>query len=405
LQNEVDAVNVTGVKNVVEACQSTGVKRLMHTSSFHAHQQESLSEPLDESCPLHDGNYPPYDHSKSEGEKIVRAAIGQGLNAIIINPGGMLGPNDFKPGCESFLAEVMIGLRKSQKELPSKYFYDERGSYLFEKICELEEYYIPRTEHSIMQAHIREIADLIGPRILLIEYGCGNCKKVRFLIDHLHDPVAFIPLDISQEQLIHVTKELASTYPWLQVLPVCADYTSKFELPIPRQSSQRTVVYFPGSTISNFDPIPAKYFLDHVATICGADGALLIGVDLKKDPTVLHSAYNDREGITAAFNLNLLERINRELDCDFQSDRFQHHAFYNPRESRIEMHLVSLTDQAVHLGKETISFIKGESIWTESSYKYSLDDFEQMAAAAGFKVEGVWLDELKWFSVQYLVKR
>jgi dimethylhistidine N-methyltransferase len=249
------------------------------------------------------------------------------------------------------------------------------------------------------------MVELIGPNVLVIEHGCGNCAKVRFLIDRLHEPAAFIPIDISQEQLLHVAKELTSIYPRLQVLPVCADYMSSFELPIPKQSSKRTVVYFPGSTISNFDPIPAKNFLGHVANLCGSDGALLIGVDLKKDPAVLHNAYNDNEGITAAFNLNLLERINRELDCDFQLDAFRHYAFYNSRESRIEMHLVSQRDQMVHLNRETISFARGESIWTESSYKYNLDDFEQMSAAAGFRVERVWMDEQQWFSVQYLVTR
>ena len=312
---------------------------------------------------------------------------------------------DFKPGLESFLAEVLIGLRKPQKELPSKYFYDERGSQLFERICELKEYYIPSIEASIMRAHIREMVELIGSHVLVIEHGCGNCGKVRFLMDHLHDPVAFIPIDISKELLLQVAKELDSIYPQLQVLPVCADYTSSFELPIPKQESKRTVVYFPGSTISNFDPIPAKHFLEHVANLCGSDGALLIGVDLKKDPAVLHNAYNDSEGVTAAFNLNLLERINRELDCDFQLDAFEHYAFYNPRESRVEMHLISQRGQVVHIDGETISFIKGESIWTESSYKYNLDEFEQMAAVAGFRVERVWVDERQWFSVQYLITR
>jgi dimethylhistidine N-methyltransferase len=312
---------------------------------------------------------------------------------------------DFKPSLESFLAEVLVGLRKPHKELSPKYFYDETGSHLFERICELKEYYIPRIEASIMQAHIKEMAELIGPQVLVIEHGCGNCEKVRFLIRHLHDPVAFIPIDISQEQLLRVAKELASIYPQLQVLPVCADYTSNFELPIPRQSSKRTVVYFPGSTISNFDPIAAKHFLERVANLCGSDGALLIGVDLKKDPAVLHDAYNDSEGLTAAFNLNLLERINRELDCDFRLDAFQHYAFYNPRESRVEMHLISQRDQVVHINRETISFAEGESIWTESSYKYNLDEFKQMAAAAGFRLERVWVDERQWFSVQYLVTR
>jgi dimethylhistidine N-methyltransferase len=312
---------------------------------------------------------------------------------------------DFKPGLESFLAEVLIGLRKPRKELPSKYFYDKRGSQLFERICELKEYYIPRIEASIMQAHIREMVELIGPQVLVIEHGCGNCAKVRLLIDRLHDPVAFIPIDISKEQLLQVAKELDSIYPQLQVLPVCADYTSSFELPIPNQEGRRTVVYFPGSTISNFDPIPAKYFLEHVANLCGSNGALLIGVDLKKDPAVLHNAYNDSEGVTAAFNLNLLERINRELGCDFQLGAFEHYAFYNPRGSRVEMHLISQRDQVVHIGGETISFVKGESIWTESSYKYNLDEFEQVAAVAGFRVDRVWVDERQWFSVQYLVAR
>ncbi len=312
---------------------------------------------------------------------------------------------DFKPGLERFLAEVLIGLRKLQKELPSKYFYDERGSKLFERICELKEYYITRIEASIMQAHIEEIVELIGPQVLVIEHGCGNCEKVRFLMDHLHDPVAFIPIDISKEQLLQVSRELDSIYPQLQVLPVCADYTGNFELPIPKRESKRTVVYFPGSTISNFDPIPVEHFLEHVANLCRSNGALLIGVDLKKDPAVLHDAYNDGEGLTAAFNLNLLERINRELGCDFQLDAFEHYAFYNPRESRVEMHLISQKNQVVHINGETISFIKGESIWTESSYKYNLDEFKRMAAVAGFRVERVWIDERQWFSVQYLTTR
>ena len=314
-------------------------------------------------------------------------------------------PYDFKPGLESFLAEVLIGLRKPQRELPSKYFYDERGSQLFERICELKEYYVTGIEASIMRSHIKEIVELIGPHVLVIEHGCGNCEKVRFLMNHLHDPVAFIPIDISKEQLLQVAKELDSIFPQLQVLPVCADYTSNFELPIPKRESKRTVVYFPGSTIGNFDPMPARHFLEHVANLCGSDGALLTGVDLKKDPAVLHDAYNDSEGVTAAFNLNLLERINRELGCDFQLDAFEHYAFYNPRESRVEMHLISQKNQAVHVDGETISFTRGESIWTESSYKYNLDEFEQIAAVAGFRVERVWVDERRWFSVQYLVTR
>jgi len=311
--------------------------------------------------------------------------------------------NDFKPARERFRAEVLNGLRKAQKELPSKYFYDERGSYLYERICTLDEYYLPRMEVAIMEAHIGEIVKLLGPNTCLVEYGCGNCAKTRILLDHLPAPSAFVPIDISREQLLRVSQELTSSYPELEVLPVCADYTSNFELPDPKRPSDRTVVYFPGSTIGNFDPVPAKNFLEHIASVCGPGGALLIGVDLKKNPGVLHRAYNDREDVTAAFNLNLLERINRELNGDFQLEQFRHYAFYNPGEDRIEMHLVSLRDQIAHLDDVSIAFVKGESIWTESSYKFNLDDFEQMAAAAGFSVERVWTDERQWFSVQYLI--
>jgi dimethylhistidine N-methyltransferase len=312
-------------------------------------------------------------------------------------------PHDFRPGRERFLAEALDGLQKPQKELPSKYFYNERGAALFERICSLEEYYITRTEVSIMQANIAGMAELIGPGVLLIEYGCGDCRKIPFLLDHLPDPVAFVPIDISQEQLERAARELASNYPALEVLPVCADYTSHLKVPDPKRSFRRKVVYFPGSTIGNFDPVPARQFLRHIAGVLGPGGALLIGVDLKKDVTRLHRAYNDSQGVTAAFNLNLLERINRELNCDFQIDCFQHYAFYNPKENRIEMHLVSRKEQTVHLGNVAIHFVPGESIWTESSYKYNLDEFQEMAAVAGLRVERVWTDARKWFSVQYLV--
>ncbi len=311
--------------------------------------------------------------------------------------------HDFKPGNERFLAEVLSGMRKQQKELPSKYFYDEHGSHLFKQICMLEEYYIPRIEASIMDAYINDMVELIGPQVSLFEYGSGDCVKVRTLLDHLHDPVAYVPIDISRDQLLRVAKELDLQYPGLKVLPVCADYTSNFELPVARRPGKRVVVYFPGSTIGNFDYVPAKHFLEHIARVCGPNGALLIGVDLKKDTSVLHKAYNDSKGVTATFNLNLLHRINSELGCDFQVDCFEHYAFYNPRESRVEMHLISLEDQVVHIGNMTISIAKGESIWTESSYKFNLDEFAQMAAATGFKVCKVWTDEKQWFSVQYLV--
>lgn len=311
--------------------------------------------------------------------------------------------HDFKPAREQFRTDVLSGLQKQPKELPCKYFYDDQGSRLYERICQLDEYYIPRTEVAIMESNIKEIVELLGPMVLLIEYGSGSSVKTRILQDHLHEPAAYVPIDISREQLLRVTKQLALDYPGLEVLPVCADYTSSFELPTPKRPSERVVIYFPGSSIGNFNPARAKLFLKQIAMTCGPGGGLLIGVDLKKDPVVLHRAYNDAQGVTSAFNLNLLERINRELGCDFQPGFFEHYAFYNPREGRVEMHLISLKDHTVHLDDVAISFAKGETIWTESSYKYNLDEFEQMAAAAGLKVEYVWTDEQQWFSIQYLV--
>jgi dimethylhistidine N-methyltransferase len=310
-----------------------------------------------------------------------------------------------RPGQESFLAEVLSGLQKPQKELPSKYLYDERGSGLFEHICALDEYYIPVIEASIMQAHIGEMVGLIGSRALLVEYGSGNCKKVRILLDNLRDPVGYLPVDISRKQLAHVARELAVDYPALEILPVCADYMNGFKLPKPERSPSQVVVYFPGSTIGNFDPVTAEQFLRHIATVCGAGGALLIGIDLKKDDSVLHRAYNDSEGVTAAFNLNLLQRINYELNSDFRLDWFEHSAFYNRDEGRIEMHLISQRAQDVHLDNATIHFAEGETIWTESSYKFDVDEFARLAAAAGFEVQRAWTDERQWFSVQYLVAK
>jgi len=327
----------------------------------------------------------------------------RGVSEVGYPLGKRLRWHDFKPGRERFLADVLAGLGKWQKELPCKYLYDERGSRLYERICHLEEYYIPRTEASIMDAHIGEMAGLIGRRVRLIEYGCGNCEKVRFLLDHLEEPVAYIPIDISREQLRSVAGRLSDVYPELEILPVCADYTSRFALPTAGRQSLRAVVYFPGSTISNFTPASARQFLEHMAQVCGPGGGLLIGVDLKKDPAVLHRAYNDSQGVTAAFNLNLLERINRELGADFQPEQFEHYAFYNYPPGRVEMHLISQRDQTVRLDNTTITFARGETIWTESSYKYSLDGFREMAAAAGWRVVRVWTDDKHWFSVQYLV--
>lgn len=306
------------------------------------------------------------------------------------------------PGYEQFLAEVLNGLRKEQKELPTKYLYDKRGSQLFESICLLDEYYVPNVEESIVESHISEIAGLIGTGALLIEYGSGNCRKVRSLLDNLDNPAAYVPIDISREQLMNVSRELATDYPNLQLLPVCGDYTGRFEIPDVPGDYNRIIVYFPGSTIGNFTPDQAVHFLEKVGGVCGKNGALLIGVDLKKDTDVLHRAYNDAAGVTSDFNLNLLRRINRELGSNFQVDSFSHDAFYNQEEGRIEMHLVSLKDQSVNLDGEVINFRQGETIWTESSYKYSVEEFREIAYRSGFGVKKAWSDEKEWFSVQYL---
>ncbi len=296
---------------------------------------------------------------------------------------------------------MLHGLQDARKELPSKYFYDDIGSQLFEQICEVDEYYLTRTELNIMQERIHEIAPLLGPNCLLIEYGSGTSTKTRMLLDALQDLAGYVPIDIAKEPLLRAAAALAAAYPALEVLPVCADYTSDFTLPSPAKPVSRKIAYFPGSTIGNFDREPAKRFLQQIARTC-AGGGLLIGADLKKDFNILHRAYNDAQGVTARFNLHLLERMNQELGANFQLNQFGHYAFYNPGQSRIEMHLVSLMNQAVRIGEVEVAFKLGESIWTESSYKYTLEEFAQLARATGFSVEGLWTDPQQLFSVQYL---
>ncbi|MFL5627974.1 MAG: L-histidine N(alpha)-methyltransferase [Ktedonobacteraceae bacterium] len=308
---------------------------------------------------------------------------------------------DYEPERDTFREEVLQGLQKTYKELPSKYFYDDIGSQLFDRICELDEYYLTRTELAIMQERVDEIAEMLGPHCLLVEYGSGNSTKTRKLLDALPHPAAYVPIDISKDQLIRSINALATAYPALEMLPVCADYTSDFVLPTPSTLASQTIGYFPGSTIGNFDPEPARRFLAQIAKTC-QNGGLLIGVDLKKECSILHRAYNDRDGVTAQFNMHILERINQELGANFQLDRFGHYAFYNPGQSRIEMHLISRDKQVVHIGDTEITFRCGESIWTESSYKYTLDEFAHLAAAAGFEVRQVWTDAEEMFSIQYL---
>jgi dimethylhistidine N-methyltransferase len=314
----------------------------------------------------------------------------------------------FGPGPDRMRAEVLAGLRRRQKRLPCKYFYDAAGSKLFDEICALDEYYLTRTELAIMREHARDMCAAIGPDAQLIEYGSGSSTKTRIVLDHLRSPAGYVPIDISGEHLAQSAHALSRSYPAIDVMPVCADYTHRFELPEPARPAARRVVYFPGSTIGNFEPDDALEFLRNIADVCGAGGGLLIGVDLKKDPAVLHAAYNDARGVTAAFNLNLLARLNRELGTDFDLRAFDHYAFYNPRKGRIEMHLVSRRRQAVHFGlngngDDVVWFEEGESVFTESSYKYACADFSRLARAAGFTPKQTWTDEARRFSVHYLV--
>ena len=310
---------------------------------------------------------------------------------------------DLHPETDTFFDEVIEGLRQGQKRIPPKFFYDARGSRLFDQITELPEYYLTRTEMTIMRRSIDEMVARIGAHCLLVEYGSGSSLKTRILLDHLPEPAGYVPIDISKEHLLRSAEALAGAYPGLPIQPICADYTTAFHLP--HLDDERPVVYFPGSTIGNFEPGEALAFLRRVAGIVGPGGGLLIGVDLQKDARVIEAAYNDAQGVTAAFNKNVLARINRELGGTFDLDRFEHRAFYDAEHGRIEMHLVSLADQCVRIGALQIPFRCGETILTEYSHKYSLDSFARLAASAGFDVEQVWMDDARLFSVQALVAR
>ncbi len=253
---------------------------------------------------------------------------------------------------------------------------------------------------AIMRDAGDEIAATLGPRCLVVELGSGSSLKTRILLDHLEDPVAYVPVDISREHLLASAERLAEAYPDLEVLPVCADYHQPLRLPMPTRTPRRRVVYFPGSTIGNFHPEVARPFLRRVAELVGPGGGLLIGVDLRKSPDVLVPAYNDARGVTAAFNLNLLHRLNRELDADFDTGRFEHRAVWNDDAGRVEMHLVATADQRVRVNGQAFELAAGESIRTECSYKHTLEGFAALADA--FTVERVWTDPDRLFSVQWL---
>lgn len=311
--------------------------------------------------------------------------------------------HDLQPDTGSFLEEVVAGLSQPQKSLSPKYFYDERGSALFEQICLLPEYYPTRTELALMQMHGAEMAALLGRDCALIEFGSGSGQKTLELLGHMK-PVAYMPIDISGAQLKAYAQTLAARFPGLHIAAVCADYSRDLELPeMARFEGHRRVAYFPGSTIGNFTVPEARAFLQGTRRLVGPGGAMLVGVDLKKSEGILNAAYNDTQGVTAAFNLNLLARINRELDADFDLSAFRHSAFYNAGLGRIEMHLVSVQAQRVSLDTHMFSFRQHETIHTENSYKYSVDEFRALAGDTGFQAERCWIDSAQLFSIHYLV--
>ena len=302
------------------------------------------------------------------------------------------------------LSEILTGLAQPQKSIASKFFYDERGSRLFNQICELPEYYLTRTELSIMRDNIGEMAARIGPQASLIEFGSGSNLKIRILLENLDRLAAYVPVDISRDYLVKQADEIARDYPGIEVLPVAADFMNPFDLPNPKVMPVRNVVYFPGSTIGNFSHGAAHQLLRVMYQEAGENGALMIGIDLRKDRDIIEAAYNDSAGVTAAFNLNVLKRINREFGADFDLDAYRHCAIYSEEFGRIEMYLVSRRDQTVTIDGEAFLVGQGESILTEHSHKYTIEGFTAMAERAGFRPDSYWTDADEMFAVLYFLR-
>lgn len=314
-------------------------------------------------------------------------------------------PADWRVAAPSLVADVLRGLQSTPKRLSPMYFYDERGSQLFDAICDLPEYYITRTETQILEQQAQEIADSIGENALLVEFGSGASTKTRLLLDRLPDLAAYVPVDISRTHLMAAAQRISARYPRLEVLPTCADFTKAFPLPKPKRAPSRVVVFFPGSTIGNFDPpaaIDLMKVMRRIASGPAAAGGLVIGFDLAKDPAVLERAYDDSAGVTAAFNLNVLHRLNRDAGADFNVERFRHQALWVPEAHRIEMRLISTVAQTVAIAGETISFAAGEPIITEHCHKYTPELFATQAGAAGWTAKRSWSDSRHFFQVQYL---
>jgi dimethylhistidine N-methyltransferase len=308
---------------------------------------------------------------------------------------------DQHPRLSDFRSEILAGLTEKPRSIHPKFFYDEEGSRLFVEITRLDEYYPTRVETSILRQYADEITRSWRTSDVLIELGSGSSDKVRILLDAHGDSLTYMPVDISQEHLVSSAASIAADYPHVKVIAVCSDYTTDLHIPAWESFRHRTL-FFPGSTIGNLEPSDAKDFLSYLAGRNSSGDSLLIGVDLEKEPSILEAAYNDSLGMTAAFNLNVLRRINNEFGADFDLDGFEHVAFYNRDQHRIEMHLRSLSGQVVHLGETTIEFLEGETIHTENSYKYSQESFAAIVRGTGFEIARLWTDEDQMFGVYEL---
>ncbi len=307
---------------------------------------------------------------------------------------------DLHPSAGDSREEILAGLTGDDKRVNPKWFYDERGSELFDAITRLPEYYPTRTEKRILSDHAESIGQHCPENCILLEPGSGSCEKVRLLLDAVR-PAAYVPVDISAEFLLAAASELASEYPWLSVDAFCADFNRDWSF-TENLPEGRRVVFYPGSTIGNLEPDAASRFLEQIRDVVGEGGGAVIGVDLHKSSDILNAAYNDEAGVTAEFNLNLLERLNKLMDASFDPSQFSHDAFYNERDRRIEMHLVSAVEQSVQVNGTRIDFDKGERLHTENSYKYTIDDFADLAAGAGLSLEQTWTDKDELFSVHYV---
>jgi dimethylhistidine N-methyltransferase len=305
------------------------------------------------------------------------------------------------PAPHALRAAILAGLRSAQKTLPATLFYDERGAELFEQICALPEYYLTRTEESILAAEASSLAGLMGSHVALIELGSGAATKVRPLLRALRDPEAYIPVDVSREQLLGVAAERQREFPQLTVMPVWADYTAGVPLP-DAVGDARRVAFFPGSTIGNLHPDEASQFLRTVRDLTGVNGGMVLGVDRRKDAALLDAAYNDTQGVTAEFNLNILTHLNREFGADFDLSAYRHFAYFNAEASRIEMHLVAVASNTFRIFGDEFHVAEGESIRTEVSYKYDRQRLDAVARDGGWRVEHLFTDDRNWFWVAWL---